>query len=87
MQPRSARIGRRFLWAALILGLVHAFWCFYWVFGGTWLLDTVGRWAMVSQLHEPVQTFIVLLSVGLVKTAADVIPIAVEYGKLGGRRS
>ena len=86
MESRSARIGRRLLWAALILGLVHAFWSFYWAFGGAWMLDTVGQWAVVSQLHEPVQTFFVLLSVGVVKTAAAVIPVAVEYGKLGGRR-
>jgi len=86
LQPRSARIGRRFLWAALILGLVHAFWSFYWAFGGTWMLDTVGEWAVVSQLHEPVQTLFVLLGIGVVKTLAAVIPIAVEYDKLGGRR-
>ena len=86
LQPRSVRIGRRFLWAALILGLVHAFWSFYWAFGGTWMLDTVGQWAVVSQLHEPVQTFSVLLSIGVVKTAAAVIPVVVEYGKLGGRQ-
>lgn len=86
MQPRSVRVGRRFLWAALILGLVHAFWSFYWAFGGTWMLDTVGQWAVVSQLHRPVQTFLVLLGIGMLKTAASVIPVAVEYGKLGGRR-
>lgn len=86
LQPRSARIGRGLLWAALILGLVHAFWSFYWAFGGSWMLDAVGQWAVVSQLHEPVQTFSVLLSIGVVKTAAAVIPVVVEYGKLGGRR-
>ncbi len=86
MQPRTVRIGRRFLWAAMVLGLVHAFWSFYWAFGGTWMLDTVGQWAVVSQLHRPVQTLLVLLGIGLVKTAAAVIPVLVEYGKLGGRR-
>ena len=86
MQPRSVRIGRGFLWTALILGLVHAFWSFYWAFGGSWMLDTVGQWAVVSQLTQPVQPFFVLLGIGLVKTAAAVIPVAVEYGKLGGRR-
>ena len=83
---RSVRVGRRFLWVALIFGLVHAFWSFYWAFGGTWMLDTVGQWAVVSQLAQPVQTFFVLLGIGVVKTAAASIPIAVEYGKLGGRR-
>src|SRR5690625_7970421 len=92
LQPRSVRIGRRFLWAALILGLVHAFWSFYWAFGGTWMLDTVGQWAVVSQLHEPVQTFSVLLSIGVVKTAAAVIPVEIgrascrEGGGIGGGR-
>src|SRR5699024_12494915 len=50
------------------------------------MLDTVGHWAVVSQLHTPGQTVIVLIVIGLVKTAAAVIPVAVEYGKLGGRR-
>lgn len=86
MRSRRVRIGRRFLWVALVLGLVHAFWSFYWTFGGTWMLDTVGQWAVVSQLHQPVQTFFVLLAIGLAKTAAAIIPVLVEYGKLGGRR-
>ena len=86
MQARSVQTGRGFLWAALVLGLIHAFWSFYWAFGGTWMLDTVGQWAVVSQLHRPVQTFFVLLGIGLVKMAAAVIPVAVEYGRLGGRR-
>ena len=54
MQARTVQTGRGFLWAALVLGLVHAFWSFYWAFGGTWMLDTVGQWAVVSQLHQPV---------------------------------
>src|SRR5690625_6268240 len=87
MQPRSVRIGRRFLWAALIFGLLHAFWSFYWAFGGTWMLDTVGQWAVGSQLHGPVQTFAVLLSIGGVKTAAAVIPIAIAAGKRGRSQS
>ena len=80
------RVGRVFVWAALVLGLSHAAWSFYWAFGGTWMLDTVGQWAVVSQLDTPGQTFVVLLGIGLLKTAAAVIPVAVEYGKLGGRR-
>jgi hypothetical protein len=83
---RSIRVGRSFLWVAMVLGLIHATWSFYWAFGGTWMLDTVGQWAVVSQLNAPVQTFIVLLAVGLVKTAAATIPVAVEYGKFGGRK-
>ena len=86
MQSRSVRVARRFVWTALILGLVHAFWSVYWAFGGTWMLDTVGQWAVVSQLQRPVETFLVLLCIGLVKTAAAIIPVLVEYGKLGGRR-
>src|SRR5699024_12581039 len=80
------RVGRVFVWAALILGLSHAVWSFYWAFGGTWMLDTVGQWAVVSQLHTPGQTFVVLLGIGLLKTAAAVIPVVVEYCKRGGRR-
>lgn len=86
MSSRAVRIGRAFAWVAMVLGLVHAAWSFYWAFGGSWLLDTVGQWAVVSQLHQPVQTFFVLFGIGLVKTAAAVIPVLVEYGKLGGRR-
>lgn len=83
---RRTWIGRGFVWTAMVLGLVHAFWSFYWAFGGTWMLDTVGQWAVVSQLNRPVQTFVVLFGIGLVKTAASIIPVAVEYRKLGGRR-
>lgn len=86
MQPRTIRTGRVFLWGAMVLGLIHAAWSFYWAFGGTWMLDTVGDWAVVSQLETPSQTFFVLLGIGLIKTAAATIPVAVEYGKLGGRR-
>ncbi|HEY4536664.1 MAG TPA: DUF3995 domain-containing protein [Enteractinococcus sp.] len=86
MQSRSVRVARRSVWTALILGLVHAFWSFYWAFGGTWMLDTVGQWAVVSQLEQPVETFLVLLGIGFVKAAAAIIPVLVEYGKLGGRR-
>ena len=83
---RSVWIGRRFLWVALVLGLVHAFGSFYWAFGGTWMLDTVGQWAVVSQLQQPMISFFVLVGIGLLKTAAAIIPVVVEYGKLGGRR-
>ena len=84
-QSRIIRIGRGFLWAAMVFGLVHAFWSSYWAFGGTWMLNTVGQWAVVSQLDQPVQKFFVLLGIGLVKTAAAVLPVLVEYDKLGGR--
>ena len=86
VETRSVWIGRRFLWVALVLGLVHAFWSFYWAFGGTWMLDTVGQWAVVSQLDQPMISFFVLFGIGLLKTAAAIIPVVVEYGKLGGRR-
>ena len=86
MQPRSMRVGRRFLWTAMVFGLVHASWSYYWASGGTWMLDTVGQWAVVSQLQQPLQTFLVLLGIGLAKTAGAVVPVAVEYGKLGGRK-
>ena len=86
LAAHSNQIGKGILWAAMALGLVHAAWSFYWAFGGSWLLDTVGQWAVVSQLHQPVQTFFVLSGIGLVKTAAAVIPVLVECGKLGGRR-
>ena len=61
LAAHSNQIGKGILWAAMALGLVHAAWSFYWAFGGSWLLDTVGQWAVVSQLHQPVQTFFVLL--------------------------
>lgn len=86
MPPRAGRIGRIFLWIAMVLGLVHAGWSLYWAFGGSWMLDTVGQWAVVSQLQTPRQTMLILLLIGLVKIAAATIPVAVEYGKLGGRR-
>src|SRR5699024_6160118 len=85
-QQCGMRVDRAFVWVALVLGLSHAFWSFSWAFGGTWMLVTVGHWAVVSQLPTPAQTFFVLIGIVLVKTAAAVIPVAVEYGKLGCRR-
>lgn len=69
----------------MVLGLVHAAWSLYWALGGSWMLDTVGQWAVVSQLQTPRQTFFILLLIGLVKIAAATIPVAVEYGTMGGR--
>ena len=86
MQRRSVRVGRAFLWLALFLGLGHTAFSLYWAVGGTWLLDTVGQWAVTAQQQTPGQAFFVLMAVTVLKAAAASIPVAVEYDKIRGRR-
>lgn len=86
MERGTYRLGRRLAWVALVLGLGHAAFSLYWALGGTWLLETVGQWAVDAQRQTPGLVTVVLLGVTLVKVAAAIIPVAVEYDKLGTRR-
>jgi len=57
MQPFPVRIDRQNHWAALVFGLVHAFWNFYWAFGGVWMLDSVRQWAMGANFMNRFKSF------------------------------
>lgn len=86
MSIRKHRAGKAFAWMALGLGLGHAAFSFYWAVGGTWLLDTVGQWAVEAQRETPGLALAVLLSITAVKVAAAIVPVAAEYRKLNHRR-
>lgn len=85
IRPDQAR-GRRWLWLAAILGGLHAAFSLYWAAGGTWLLATVGAWAALEAEASRLEAVAVLLGAGLVKLAAAVVPVLVEYGRMPGRR-
>lgn len=69
-----------------MLGTVHAAWSLYWAVGGTFLLDTVGQWAVRATREDPALAFWGLLGVTAAKLAAAWIPLLAETGCLLGRR-
>ncbi|MFW6775028.1 DUF3995 domain-containing protein [Nocardioides sp. CPCC 205120] len=73
--------------AAGAAGLVHAAFSAYWALGGTWLLGTVGRWAVEWTREAPAGAGVVLATVAAVKVAGAVVPLLVEAGRLPGRRA
>lgn len=83
---RRIRIGRSFLWLAAACGIVHAAFSFYWAFGGTWVLATVGQRAVSLAKEAPALAGIGLGVIGLVKLLTALIPLGVEYGRVSGRR-
>jgi len=77
---------RRLVWAAALAGTLHAAFSLYWATGGTWLLDTVGDWAVRLTAEQPVAAGLGLGALGAAKLAAAWIPVLVAEGRLGGRR-
>lgn len=71
---------------AAVAGVVHGAWSLYWALGGRWLLDTVGRWALDLAASSPLVAGAGLGGVALVKLVAAVVPVAVDAGRLPGRR-
>ena len=67
--------GRGLVWVAAAAGVVHAAFSLYWALGGTWLLATVGRWAVDLGRDEPALAGIALGLVTLVKLAAALVPV------------
>ena len=52
---------RALLWLAAACGLVHAAFSAYWAFGGLWLTETVGQWALDWYRSAPASAMAVLL--------------------------
>lgn len=72
---------------AALLGLVHAAFSAWWAVGGTWLLDTVGDWAVDLQAERPVAAGAGLGAIAAVKAAGALLPPLVERrrGRVGTR--
>lgn len=66
---------------AAVAGLVHAASSLYWALGGTWLLPTVGRWAVRLSEQDPVRAGLALGVIALGKALAAVVPVAVDAGR------
>ncbi|WP_454083366.1 DUF3995 domain-containing protein [Georgenia sp. Marseille-Q6866] len=84
--PAAGRAARSWLWVACVAGLVHAAFSAYWAFGGEWLLETVGQWAVDLRRSSPVAAAWGLAGIALVKSFAALVPVAVYQGRLSGRR-
>ena len=79
---RSSRAARLFAWLAALAGLLHAASSAYWAAGGTWLLDTVGQWAVQLLDVQPVRARLGLAAIALLKGAAAVVPLLLAYRRL-----
>ncbi|WP_120004849.1 DUF3995 domain-containing protein [Nesterenkonia muleiensis] len=81
--PRRAAIA---FWTAAILGTLHAASSIYWAFGGQWLLETVGQWAVEATQNGSFWTFAGLFVIGVLKLGAAWIPLLAQNGRIPGRR-
>ena len=77
---------RRWLWLAAVAGLLHAASSAYWALGGTWLADTIGRWAIEWYRAQPTTAMTVLLVVAVVKAGVAIGPVVNETRPLPGYR-
>ena len=66
--------GRAWFTTAMLAGLVHAAASLFWTRGGTWLLDTVGDFAVEMQEEGAASTRALLGAVTLAKAAGAVVP-------------
>ena len=60
---------------AAVCGLLHAAPSFYWAAGGSALLDTVGRFALDMRASGDPSVTLMLVLVGLAKTAGALVPL------------
>ncbi|TCP56267.1 uncharacterized protein DUF3995 [Tamaricihabitans halophyticus] len=67
--------GIAWLGCAALLGVLHSFFTFYWLFGGEWLLATLGDRVVDAFADAPV----VLLAAGVVKVVAAIAPLLFAY--------
>ncbi|MEO9138570.1 MAG: DUF3995 domain-containing protein [Jatrophihabitans sp.] len=72
------------LLGAAAAGLVHGAFSLYWAFGGRWLLDTVGRWAIDLADRRPLAAGAALLVIAGIKVGGALCPLAYEAGRLPG---
>jgi uncharacterized protein DUF3995 len=79
---RRLRLARVLVWAAGVVGVLHAAASLYWALGGQWLLATVGQWAVDLSAEAPFAAGIALGLIALLKFSAATIPIGVAYGKV-----
>lgn len=80
--PRGAAVA---FWVAAILGTFHAASSIYWAFGGEWLLETVGQWAVEATQNGSFLVFAGLFLIGVLKLAAAWIPLLAQTGRIPGR--
>lgn len=85
LAPLSVR-ARLWLWLAAGCGLVHAAFSAYWSFGGLWLADTVGQWALDWYRTAPAAAMTALLMITVVKSAIALGPVINEHRPLPGYR-
>lgn len=55
--------GRGFFTLAMVAGLLHAAPSLYWALGGTWLLETVGQFAVDLRAEGAASTTALLLAI------------------------
>lgn len=79
VEPGRVVNGRRALWVAAGLGVVHGAFSLLWAAGGTWLLDTVGQWAVDAVAAGDGGLRSALALVGILKLAGAVLPLVAEY--------
>lgn len=77
---------RALLWLAAACGLVHAAFSAYWAFGGHWLAETVGQWALDWYRSAPASAMAVLLVIAGVKAVVALGPLINEHRPLPGYR-
>lgn len=85
-QERMPRGAASAFWVAAALGTLHAASSIYWAFGGRWLLETVGQWAVEATRNGSFGVFAGLFAIGLLKLAAAWIPLLAQTGRIPGRR-
>lgn len=66
------------LWGACGAGLVHAGFSAYWAFGGQWLLETVGSWAVDWTRNEPTAAAVALSVIALIKLTGAIVPLLTQ---------
>lgn len=68
----------RWLWTAACAGWVHAGFSLYWAAGGTWLLETIGPWAVRAAAEGSLLITGGLAAIGVIKLIAAGVPVVVE---------
>ena len=71
-------VGTRWLWLAAATGCLHAAFSLYWAVGGTWLLATVGQWAVRARAESPLVVGGGLAAIGVIKLVAALAPVLTE---------